>query len=175
MSTSVSFPSGTPIIRILFCFVMSQSSRRLSSCFLIFFSRSCSTWVFFSILSSSSLMRSSASSSLLLMLSIEFFMVAMSFFISSWFFFNSSWFFLISSWLLSNFSSILFSQPMIIILNSCSGRLLTSGSFTSFSGDACFSFMCGLCFCLPMASLLRMSGYVVFLLLSATFLGGFYV
>nr|KAF6353601.1 hypothetical protein mPipKuh1_010514 [Pipistrellus kuhlii] len=123
-------------------------------------------------------MRSSASSSLLLMLSIEFFMIAMSFFISFWFFFNSSWFFfnsslffnsswffLISSWLLSNFSSILFSHPRIITLNSCSGRLLASHSFTSFSGDACFSFMCGLFLCLLMVSLFRMSGYVLFLLL----------
>nr|KAF6374306.1 hypothetical protein mPipKuh1_009529 [Pipistrellus kuhlii] len=146
MSSSVPFPSGTPIILILFCFVLSQSSLRLSSCFLNFFSRSCSNWVFFSILSSNSLMRSSASSNLLLMLSIEFFTVAMSFFISSWFFFISFWFLLI----LSNLSSILFSHLMIITLNSCSGRLLASISFTSFSGEACFSFICRLFFGLPM-------------------------
>nr|KAF6300233.1 hypothetical protein mPipKuh1_009368 [Pipistrellus kuhlii] len=124
-------------------------------------------------------MRSSASSSLLLMLSIEFFTVAMSIFISSrfifiysWFFFNSSrfffissWFFFISSWLLSNLSSIIYSHLMIITLNSCSDRLLASNLFTSFSGDACFSFMCRLFLCLPMVSLFRISGYVVFFLL----------
>nr|KAF6294822.1 hypothetical protein mPipKuh1_009696 [Pipistrellus kuhlii] len=156
MSSSVSFPSGTPIILILFCFVLSQSSLRLSSCFLIFFLPEAVLigYFFFSILSSSSLMQSSASSSLLFMLSIEFFTLAMSFFISSWFVFISSWFLLI----LLNLSSILFSHLMIITLNSCSGRLLASNSFTSFSGDACFSFICKLFFCLPIISLFRMSG-----------------
>ena len=38
MASSVSFPSGPPIILILFCFVLFPSSLRLSSCFLIFFS-----------------------------------------------------------------------------------------------------------------------------------------
>nr|KAF6382423.1 hypothetical protein mPipKuh1_008805 [Pipistrellus kuhlii] len=76
-------------------------------------------------------------------------------------FFISSWFLLI----LSNLSSILSSHLMIISLNSCSDRLLASNLFTSFSGDACFSFICGLFLCLPMVSLFRMSGYAVLSLL----------
>nr|KAF6285947.1 hypothetical protein mMyoMyo1_009506 [Myotis myotis] len=156
---------------MLFRLALSQSSLRLSSCFLIFFSRSCSVWVFFSTLSSSSLMRSSASSSLLLMLSIEFFMAVMSFFISSWFLFISSWFFFISSWflhILLNWSSIFFIHLMTITLNSFSDRLLASIasiSFTSFSDDACFSLIFGLVLCFTMISLLKVFGYVVLSLL----------
>nr|KAF6337005.1 hypothetical protein mMyoMyo1_012186 [Myotis myotis] len=150
---------------MLFRLVLSQSSLRLPSCFLIFFSRSCSAWVFFpTTLSFSSLMRSSASSSLLLMLSIEFFIAMMSFFISSWFFFISSWFLHI----LLNLSSILFIHLMTISLNSFSDRFfasIASISFTSFSGDACFSFICRLFLCLPMISLLQVFGYVVLSLL----------
>nr|KAF6330292.1 hypothetical protein mMyoMyo1_012283 [Myotis myotis] len=76
--------SGTPIIRMLFCFMLSQSSLRLSSCILIFFSNCSTFWVCFASLSSNSLIWSSASPSLLLILSVEFFIAAISLFISSW-------------------------------------------------------------------------------------------
>nr|KAF6319799.1 hypothetical protein mMyoMyo1_008536 [Myotis myotis] len=149
-------------MQMLFRFVLSQNFLMLS-CFLIFFSRSCSAWVFFPTLSSNSLMRSSASSSLLLVLSIEFFIAVMSFFISSWLFFISSWFLHI----LLNLSSILFIHLMTISLNSFSDRLLASIasiSFTLFSGDSCFSFICGLFLCLPMIFLLQVFGYAVLLI-----------
>nr|KAF6355292.1 hypothetical protein mMyoMyo1_011463 [Myotis myotis] len=76
--------SGTPIIRMLFRFMLSQSSLRLSSCLFIFFSNCSTFWVCFASLSSKSLIRSSASPSLLLILSMEFFIAAISLFISSW-------------------------------------------------------------------------------------------
>nr|KAF6360205.1 hypothetical protein mMyoMyo1_011157 [Myotis myotis] len=115
-------------------------------------------------------MRSSPSSSLLLMLSIEFFISVMSFFISSWFLFISSWF-STSSWflhILLNLSSILFIHLMAISLNSFSDRLLASIAsilFTSFSDDACFSFICELVLCFTMISLLQVFGYVILSLL----------
>ena len=58
--------SGTPIIQILVCLILSQRSLRLSSVLFILFTLFCSSEVISSILSSSSLIRSSASDILLL-------------------------------------------------------------------------------------------------------------
>ena len=64
--------SGTPIIRMLVCLVLSQRSLRLSSILFILFSLFCSVAVISTILSSRSLFRSSASVILLLIPSREF-------------------------------------------------------------------------------------------------------
>ena len=64
--------SGTPIIRMLVCLMLSQRSLRLSSILFILFSLFCSAVFIYSILSSRSLIRSSASVILLLILSREF-------------------------------------------------------------------------------------------------------
>uniref|UniRef100_A0A9L0TV09 Uncharacterized protein n=1 Tax=Equus caballus TaxID=9796 RepID=A0A9L0TV09_HORSE len=69
---SLSSPSGSPIIRMLACLILSQSSLTLFSFCLILFSLFCSAWVISSNLSSSSLIRFSASSTLLLSPSSEF-------------------------------------------------------------------------------------------------------
>ena len=63
---------GTPIIRMLVCLMLSQTSLRLSSILFIPFSLFCSAVVISSILSSRSLIHSSASVILLLIPSTEF-------------------------------------------------------------------------------------------------------
>ena len=60
--------SGTPIIRMLVCLVLSQRSLRLSSILFILFSLFCSLAIISTVLSSSSLIRSSASVILLFLL-----------------------------------------------------------------------------------------------------------
>ena len=65
--------SGTPIIRMLVCLVLSQRSLRLSSILFILFTLFCFLAVISTILSSSSLIRSSASVTLLLIPSSVFF------------------------------------------------------------------------------------------------------
>ena len=67
-----SFSSGTPIIQMLMCLMLSQWSLRLSSILFILFSLFCTVGVISSISSSRSLIRSSASVILLLIPSKEF-------------------------------------------------------------------------------------------------------
>ena len=64
--------SGTPVIQMLVCLMLSQRSLRLSSILFILFSLFCSVVVISTILSSRSLLRSSASVTLLLIPSREF-------------------------------------------------------------------------------------------------------
>nr|KAF6330268.1 hypothetical protein mMyoMyo1_012263 [Myotis myotis] len=165
--------SGTPIIRMLFRFMLSQISLRLSSCLFIFFSNCSTFWVCFASLSSKSLIRSSASPSLLLILPMEFFIAAISLFISSWVLLkllifssvSSSFFHMLSifssvssSFLLrlSIFSSIRFMHSRTLILNSFSVVLHASVLLSCFSGESSFSFLWGF-LCLPMFDLTDIS------------------
>nr|KAF6279159.1 hypothetical protein mMyoMyo1_010202 [Myotis myotis] len=145
--------SGTPIIRMLFRFMLSQSSLRLSSCPLIFFSNCSTFWVCFASLSSNSLIRSSASPSLLLILSMVFFIAAISLFIYSWVLLKLLIFSSVSSsflHMLLIFSSIWFMHFRTLILNSFSVMLHASVSLS------CFSFLWGF-LCLPMFDLTDIS------------------
>nr|KAF6360210.1 hypothetical protein mMyoMyo1_011162 [Myotis myotis] len=147
--------SGTPIIRMLFRFMLSQSSLRLSSCLFIFFSNCSTFWVCFASLSSKSLIRSSASPSLLLILSMEFFIAAISLFISTWVLLKLLIFSSVSSSFLlrlSIFSSIRFMHSRTLILNSFSVMLHASVLLSCFSGESSFSFLWGF-LCLPMFDL----------------------
>ena len=67
-----SFSSGTPIIRMLVCLMLSQRSLRLSSILFILFSSFCSAVIISTILCSRSLICSSAPVILLLIPSREF-------------------------------------------------------------------------------------------------------
>ena len=69
---SLSSPSGTPIMPMLVCLILSQGSLRLSSFLLILFSLLCSMAMNSTILSSSSLICSSAAVFLLLILLVYF-------------------------------------------------------------------------------------------------------
>nr|KAF6387317.1 hypothetical protein mMyoMyo1_007826 [Myotis myotis] len=147
--------SGTPIIRMLFRFMLSQSSLRLSSCLFIFFSNCSTFWVCFASLSSKTLIRSSASPSLLLILSMEFFIAAISLFISTWVLLKLLIFSSVSSSFLlrlSIFSSIRFMHSRTLILNSFSVMLHASVLLSCFSGESSFSFLWGF-LCLPMFDL----------------------
>nr|KAF6360188.1 hypothetical protein mMyoMyo1_011140 [Myotis myotis] len=151
--------SGTPIIRMLFRFMLSQSSLRLSSCLFIFFSNCSTFWVCFASLSSKSLIRSSASPSLLLILSMEFFIAAISLFISSWVLLKLLIFSSVSSSFLerlSIFPSIRFMHSRTLILNSFSVMLHASVLLSCFSGESSFSFLWGF-LCLPMFDLADIS------------------
>nr|KAF6369069.1 hypothetical protein mMyoMyo1_010474 [Myotis myotis] len=151
--------SGTPIIRMFFRFMLSQSSPRLSSCLLIFFSNCSTFWVCFASLSSNSLIWSSASPSLLLILSMEFFIAAISLFISSWVLLKLLIFSSVSSCFLqrlSIFSSIWFMHSRTLILNSFSVMLHASVLLSCFSGESSFSFLWGF-LCLPMFDLTDIS------------------
>nr|KAF6369138.1 hypothetical protein mMyoMyo1_010543 [Myotis myotis] len=158
---------------MLFSFMLSQSSLRLSSCLFIFFSNCSTIWLCFASLSSNSLIRSSASPSLLLILSMEFFIAAISLFISSWvllkllifssvsssFFHMLSIFSSVSSCFLqrlSIFSSIRFMHSRTLILNSLSVMLHASVLLSCFSGESSFSFLWGF-LCLPMFDLTDIS------------------
>ena len=82
--------SGTPIIQMLVCLILSQRSLRLSSVLFILFTLFCSSEVISTILSSSSLIHSSASDILLLIPSRVFLISVIVLFISVCLFFNSS-------------------------------------------------------------------------------------
>ena len=123
--------SGTPIIRTLAHLMLSQWSPKLSSFLLILFSIFCFMAMISTILSSRSLIHSSASVILLLIPSSVLFL---SVFISSRALVNSCHIFSIlflKSWIIFT----------IIILNSFSGRLPISTSFSYFSGDLSCSFI----------------------------------
>ena len=79
----LSSPSGTPLIRMLVHFMLSQSSLRLSSFLFSLYFLFCSTSVISTNLSSTSLIRSSVSCILLLDASSEFFIPVIVFCISS--------------------------------------------------------------------------------------------
>ena len=116
---SLSPPSGTSIMQMLLCLILSPRSLR---CFKINFSLCCCVRVFSVIFSSKLLIQSSAPPKLLLIPSSVHFLSDIIFFISDWLFF---WWF--------NVSLILFILPLnslrtlsTIVLNSVSGVLLAS-------------------------------------------------
>ena len=82
--------SGTPIIQMLVCLILSQRSLKLSSSLFIRFTLFCSSEVISTILSSSSMICSSASDILLLIPSRVFLISVVVFFFSVCLFFNSS-------------------------------------------------------------------------------------
>ena len=101
-----SFSSGSPIIQMLVCLILSQRPLRLSSVLFILFTLFCSSEVISTILSSSSLVRSSAADILLFTPSRVFLISVIVLFVSVCLFFNSSRSLLIDSYIFS----ILFSR-----------------------------------------------------------------
>ena len=93
--------SGTHIIQMLVCLIVSQRSLRLSSVLFILFPLFCSSEVISTILSSSSLIHSSASDILLLIASRVFLISVIVLFVSVCLFFNSSRSLLMDSFFLS--------------------------------------------------------------------------
>ena len=129
--------SGTPIIQMLVCLVLSQRSLRSFSIFFILFSLLCSSAVISTILSSSSLIHSFASVILLLIPSSVFFISVIVLFFSVCLFFSSSRSLLNTSCIFSIYVSILFLRFWIIFtiitLNYFLCKLPIS---TSFSGSS---------------------------------------
>ena len=131
------FSSGTPIIQMLVCLTLSQSSLRLSTFLFKLFSLFCSASVISTSLSSTSLLiYSSASCILLLVASSQLFICycILHFCLS----FNSCISLLTVSCKLSIFASNLFLMSCIIFaiisLKSFSWRLIISRSLSCFSG-----------------------------------------
>ena len=122
------YSSGTPIIQMLVCLILSQRSMRLSTVLFILFTLFCSSEVISTILSSSSLIWSSASDILLLTPSRVFFISVIVLFVSVCLFFNYS--LLTESYIFSILFSRFFIIFTIIILNYFSGSLPISFSFT---------------------------------------------
>uniref|UniRef100_A0A8C6CBZ5 Uncharacterized protein n=1 Tax=Monodon monoceros TaxID=40151 RepID=A0A8C6CBZ5_MONMO len=149
---SLSSLSGTPIMPMLLKLILSQRSLRLSSFLFILFSLFCFAAVNSTILSSRSLICSSVSVILLLIPSSVFFILVIVLFILVCLFFNSSRSWLNISCIFSIFASILFQRSWIIftiiILNSFSGRLPISASFSCFSGVLSCSFIWCIALCL---------------------------
>ena len=112
--------SGTPIIRMLVCLILSQRSLRLSSVLFILFILFCSSEVISTILSYSSLIHSSASDVLLLIPSRVFFISVIVLFVSACLFLHSSRSLLIDSYIFSILLSRFLLIFTIIILNSFS-------------------------------------------------------
>ena len=112
--------SGTPIILMLVCLILSQRSLRLSSVLFILFTLFCSSKVISTILSSSSLIRSSTSDILLLIPARVFLISVIVLFVSVCLFFNSSRSLLIDSYIFSILLSRFLLIFTIIILNSFS-------------------------------------------------------
>ena len=141
--------SGTPIIQMMVCLMLSQTSLRLSSFLFILFSLFCSTAVNSTILSSRSLIRFSASVILLLILSREFYISFIVLFIIVCLLFFSSMSFLNVSCIFSILFPRFWITFTIITLNSVSGRLPISSSFVWFAGFLPCSFICCIFLCLP--------------------------
>ena len=136
--------SGTPIIQMLVCLILSQIS--ISQFFFIRFTLFCSSEVVFTILSSSSLICSSASDILLLIPSRVFLISVIVLFVSVCLFFNSSRSLLIESYTFSILLSRFLIIFTIIILNSFSGSFPVSSSFICTCVSR--SFICAVFLCL---------------------------
>ena len=164
---SFSSSSGTPIIQMSVCLILSQRSLRLSSVLFILFTLFCSSELISIILSSSSLIHSSASDILLLIPSRVFLISVLVLFVSVCLFFNSSKSLLIDSYiffiLLSRFLIIF----TIIILNSFSGCLPISSSLIWTLVFIICSFICSIslpfhyCFLTYCVWYLRFPGFKV--------------
>ena len=120
--------SGTHIMQMLVCLIVSQRSLRLFSVPFILFTLFCSSEVISTILSSSWLIHS-ASDILLLIPSRVFLISVIVLFVSAHLFFNSSRSWLIDSYIFSIWFSRFLIIFTIIVLNSFSGSLPISSSF----------------------------------------------
>ena len=99
------FFSGTPIIQMSMCLILSQKSLRLSKVLFILFTLFCSSEVISTILSSISLIHSSASDILLLIPSRIFLISVIVLFVSVCLFFHSSRSLLVDSCIFSSLFS----------------------------------------------------------------------
>ena len=136
--------SGTPIMWMLVCLILSQRSPRLSSLLFIIFSIVYSAAVFSSIQSSRSFIQSSASDILLWIPSSVLFISVCLFFSSCRSLANISWIFSIFAYILFLRFWIIFT---IIILNSFSGGLQISTFVSCFSGVLSCPFIWDITFC----------------------------
>ena len=140
--------SGTHIMQMLVCLIVSQRSLRLFSVPFILFTLFCSSEVISTILSSSSLISSSVSDILLLIPSRVFLISVIVLFVSAHLFFNSSRSWLIDSYIFSIWFSRFLIIFTIIVLNSFSGSLPISSSFIWTYVFLVCSFICVVFLCI---------------------------
>ena len=134
--------SGTPIIRVLVCLMLSQRSLRLSSILFILFCLFCSMVVISTIFSSRSLIHFPASVILVLIPSREFYISFIVLFIIVCLLFHSSKSLLNVSCIFSILFPSFWIIFTIITLDSFSGRLPISSSFVWSCGFLPCSFIC---------------------------------